>query len=254
MRELEQALEPFAMGGPVAAPMLAELSSSTRARVAMRAVGPETATTEAAALSRTVTELPARVMGRSRAVRRLGFAAVIALVAAMGWQWGLGGGLARSLGTTAREAVRGAQSRAQALLPRETARQRGHVAIVPSDATVTVDGLPRELVDGELVLDGDPGDQFDVVVTRGPTTSSTRVVLTKLGTAAPDRIDLGTSALLAPSAPGPADLAKRTDAAPKRRVGAEQGTSSAVASASAPNASSAAHAADAEPLGPIESW
>jgi serine/threonine-protein kinase len=255
MRELAQALEPFAMAGPVAVSMLESVSDSTRERVAARAAGPETVTTEAAGLSHTVADATPRGSRRGRTARWVGGVVALGGVAGVTWLFGLGGaGGNAPVGWAAAEAARASRASSISPLQPDAARKHGQVEIVPPDALVTVDGVPRELQGGRLVLDGDPGDQFDVVVTSGASTARTHVVLTKLGTAAPARIELGAGPAPRASPPNASDRAPRA-AAGSNRARSEAGLpptdGRARPGGTAPSGSGAA---DAEPLGPIESW
>ena len=66
-----------------------------------------------------------------------------------------------------------------------------NVPITPRDADVTVAGAPRALsTDGALALEGQPGDSFDVVVSRGKARVEEHVVILKDGTATPSAIEL----------------------------------------------------------------
>jgi serine/threonine-protein kinase len=66
------------------------------------------------------------------------------------------------------------------------------LVVSPPTAKVTVDGAPRDLVDGSLSLPGEPGESFVVVATVGTSRTEKTVVLLKGGLVAPDRIVVST--------------------------------------------------------------
>jgi serine/threonine protein kinase len=68
------------------------------------------------------------------------------------------------------------------------------IPIRPADATVTVNRKPAEIVEGSLLLRGEPGDQFEVTATAGSDRLDTRVTLLKGGLAEPAAIRIPKSA------------------------------------------------------------
>jgi eukaryotic-like serine/threonine-protein kinase len=70
--------------------------------------------------------------------------------------------------------------------------------LVPAGASVSVNGNARDVVDGRVALKGQPGDWFDVRVTRGAQSVDRRVYVTRTGTLDPPNVELA-----APSVPAP---------------------------------------------------
>lgn len=79
-----------------------------------------------------------------------------------------------------------------ALEEKETAPE----LLVPRGARVIVNGNARDVVDGRVELKGQPGDWFDVRVSRGDQSVDRRVYVTRTGTLDPPHVELVT-----PSAP-----------------------------------------------------
>jgi serine/threonine protein kinase len=74
-------------------------------------------------------------------------------------------------------------------------RLRVRVPVSPAGVEVSVQGKPAAVsAAGEIELEGDPGDAFDVVLTQGKARREARVVLSKSGQATPPRLDLPTAA------------------------------------------------------------
>jgi serine/threonine-protein kinase len=68
--------------------------------------------------------------------------------------------------------------------------QASPTLLVPSGASVKVNGAPREVVDGKVQLDGQPGEWFDVRVTLGSASIDRRVYVTRAGVLDPPALDL----------------------------------------------------------------
>jgi hypothetical protein len=106
---------------------------------------------------------------------------------------------------------------------------------------VWVDGQERQLDDGVLWLEAEPGESFAVTVRDGDQELERTVVVTKDGTAEPDRLELA-------PAKEPRGAAVRAAAGPRS-------TGSATAQAPASKAPAAASTkAKSEPFSPIDKW
>jgi len=80
---------------------------------------------------------------------------------------------------------------------------RAEVRITPATAAVTVNGARQELADGSLLLMGEPGDKFAVVLSDGGRKLASDVTIAKDGKASPDRLALADE----PAAPAAASHA-----------------------------------------------
>jgi len=85
--------------------------------------------------------------------------------------------------------------------PMPAAKHQVTVTIAPRRATVTVDGRVEDHVDGRLVLTGEPGAAFQIVVAADDRKLEQAVVITKDGKASPSLLTLAAPAM--PSAPKP---------------------------------------------------
>ena len=76
--------------------------------------------------------------------------------------------------------------------PPQASVTKHQVAIVvePAEATVTVDGRAAQRDNGKILLEGEPGDQFQVVVSQDDRKLERSVVITKDGAAAPAELSL----------------------------------------------------------------
>jgi hypothetical protein len=191
MREIERALAPFASDEDVTWSALLA-APSRRAEMGRRASPADSATADALGISHTLADQPPKRRRRSRARRMavlgvsLGVATVGALVL---WRVAqarhepvpeveAGVMRERPTGTTA-PAVESDGTPSRAVL-----------RVVPADAVVRVNGVLASTPGGMLALEGEPGDQWDVSVEHAGSVTQHKVVLSKLGTLSPDRIDL----------------------------------------------------------------
>jgi serine/threonine-protein kinase len=89
--------------------------------------------------------------------------------------------------------------------------------VLPPTAKVTVNGASRDLVDGTLRLEGDPGDRVNVAATAGSARVERMVTILKGGQTDPDRIDVVAAVSAAspqPSAPVPVAKKRAPSPAP----------------------------------------
>jgi hypothetical protein len=89
------------------------------------------------------------------------------------------------------------------------------VTVEPEEATVTVDGKIVPVKDGAFEVSGEPGDSFEIAVSHSGRQRRERVVITKEGTATPERV-----AVVAGIEPTPAPSAARE--APPREASTNQ--------------------------------
>ncbi len=115
--------------------------------------------------------------------------------------------------------------------PAPASRQR-HIAILPANASVTVDGSPRPLDAGALMLEGDPGDTFLVVVMLEAARVERRVSILKDGGVEPSSIELPAPKTAAPPAAArvskPASAARPGASPPRTPVAAPASPAPAV--------------------------
>jgi serine/threonine-protein kinase len=212
LEELAAALEPFALQGDsltrsMLVPVTQERRESVAAPVAVAASGPS----DRSLMGHSST-LAAQTGTRRRPWLLIaaggGAAVAVAAAAAVAVRFAGKTG-AQASAAPARESV---AVSAVATAPAPPPSMSAVVVVRPADAAVTVGGKPAELNDGGLVLRGQPGDSFQVVVAAGEGREQRSVVITKEGVAQPDLIEV------APAASASASVAARVPAAPPPRV------------------------------------
>ena len=173
---MAEALRPFATAA-IHVDGLCEVSSEVRATVAERAQDIDSVTMDAVAATPPTFARPRR----RGAVIAIAAGAAIAALALQ--RFVATAPLSSALSMPIPSVVVSATPTAAPLL-------RGVLAIEPADAQVSVDGRAVEGHDGKVVLEGEPGDAFDVVVEHGGQRVQRSVVMTKNGGLAPSSLAL----------------------------------------------------------------
>jgi hypothetical protein len=195
MGELRQALSPFTGGAHgLELEDLSRLSDNVRALVAPRASAPGLPRrSEASSVGSATLPQPAIAPPPKRKVGVYYVAAAAAVgVAGMGAVLGtLYGGGAEPEGSSVAQPHSPASS--GATTPGAATAQAAYrvkVMITPQSARVLVDGQERELDQGALELEAEPGGSFSVVVSDGTRELRRTVVVTREGKAEPARLEL----------------------------------------------------------------
>jgi len=212
--ELARALEPFANGSAaISREMLAPLDDSVRSRnithisTPAQTVSPRSFDRTTAAGS---TTSASRISEMPRKRRAPVFIAAIAVLALGGAAFVLTRAPAQEKTPATTPAAHAPESASAA------SSSKVRVAVQPASATVTVDGVAREVVDGAIVLEGLPGDSFTVVATVGSNRVEREMTLLRGGAVRPDNITVAV-----PSAkPTATGAAKTTASATAKTTGA----------------------------------
>jgi serine/threonine protein kinase len=188
IEELIEAIEPYALKTEaMTRQMLVPVSAENRALVAPRAASAVSQLPEGSLIGQTNTLATQGSSKRGIWIAVAGAAAALAV-----------GGTIVGVRMTRKPAD---QPMALASTPAPTAplaapATSAWVTVKPAEAKVTVGGSLREVADGGVVLQGQPGDSFQVVAEVGDTRVEKSVVITKDGKAMPDVVEV----TIAPSA------------------------------------------------------
>ncbi len=213
MAQLEEALEPFTESTrELHYDLLQPVPQRLRSHVAVRSADRGRNTSAAISMAQTVSAVPKQSVRPILAVT----AAAVVLAAAAGAYLTFGGSEPSS--NVARPDEPSSAQPPAGAGPAAPSQYVVRVAIVPTGATVSVDGQQQELQAGQLLLSGGPGKSFVVTVTDGDRKLDRKVVITADGEAAPSQLELpptapsatATHSKGAPATTGPAPKASGT--------------------------------------------